>query len=213
VDVSSARRVIEMPSQSISWLLTAGIVICTCVWPIKQGLEMLRYGIVAGSNPAAAAPWFDTPGLASTAREAALTPIDDSSDDQTIRKLRGELEELLAIRPLSSISWLQLAETRVDANDSLAKVMEALELSILTAPNEGYIRTRRGMFGVWQWERLSPEAQSRSIVDLTSERLTDPTLDWLKATLAKKSDEGRTEIGQALRRQGVPLQELGRMGL
>jgi hypothetical protein len=202
-----------MRGQTISWLLTAVVIIGTCIWPMKQGLEMLRYGIATGPNPAASVPWFDTPGLASTAREAALTPIDDSSDDQTIRKLRGELEELLAIRPLSSISWLQLAETRLDASDSLDKVLAALELSTLTGPNEGYIRTRRGMFGVWQWERLAPEAQSRAITDLTSEPITDATLDWLKETLAKKSDEGRTEIGQALRRQGVPMQKLGRMGL
>ena len=99
---------------------------------------------------------------------------------KTIRKRRDELVDMLAIRPLSSFYWLQLAESRVDAKEASAKASAAFELSVLTGPNEGRMMTQRGMFGIWQWEALSPEDRKSAIADLAARRFSDQQLAWMR---------------------------------
>ena len=193
-------------------LFTAVAVIGACGWPIWQGLNLFRYG-TADLTAEAVQPWIDFPGLASFAREYALTSIDDSSDDNTIRKRRDELEHLLTIRPLSSLSWLRLAEVRVDAHEDLARAIDALGLSAVTGPNEGYVLTERGLFGIWQWEGLPPDLKQRSIADLAARQLSDGKLAWLKAYLAGKPDVVRQEIRLALQARGFSKSNFERIGL
>lgn len=83
-------------------------VVGLCAWPVWKGVDVTRFAM-AGSEPEAVRPWVDVPGVAFAAREDALTSINDSSDDQTIRKRRDEIAEILAIKPLSSYYWIQLA--------------------------------------------------------------------------------------------------------
>jgi hypothetical protein len=193
-------------------LLTALAVVGLCVWPVWQGVDVIGFSM-AGSSSDAVRPWIDVPGVAFDAREDALTPADDSSDDQTIRKRRDEIAEMLAIRPLSSYYWIQLAETRVDAHEPLAKVLEALEMSTVTGPNEEAMITQRGLFGIWQWEVLPPEVQQRAIADLVTGYLSDSKLAWLKTTLAGKTDEVRQQIRFALQAQGLSQSNFQRIGL
>ena len=200
-----------MPSRIVR-LLTAAAVIGGCGWSMWQGLNLFRYG-TAELTAEAVQPWIDFPGLASFAREYALTPIDGSSDDKTILRGRDELEHLLAIRPLSSLSWLRLAEVRVDANEGLARATEALELSAVTGPNEGYILTERGLFGIWQWEGLSPELKQRAIADLAARQISDGKLAWLKTYLAGKPEPLRREIRSALQARGFSKSNFDRIGL
>src|SRR5260370_31042716 len=138
-----------------------------------------RYAMI-DDTPEASRSWFNVPGLSSVAREDALTPVDDSSDDKTIRKRRDEIAEILATRPLSSRYWLKLAEARVDAGDPLSQALEALQLSVVTGPNEGYMITQRGLFGIWQWEVLPQEVKARAVADLAARQLSDPKFAWLK---------------------------------
>jgi hypothetical protein len=177
-----------------------------------QGQNLFRYG-TADLTAEAVQLWIDFPGLASFAREYALTSVDDSSDDKTIQKGRDELEHLLAIRPLSSLSWLRLAAVRVDANEGLAKATEALELSAVTGPNEGYVLTERGLFGIWQWEGLSPELKQRAIADLAARQLSDGKLAWMKTFLAGKPEPVRREIRSALEARGFSKSNFERIGL
>jgi hypothetical protein len=128
-------------------LLTALAIAGICGGPVWQGFDVIRYSM-ADPKPEAVQPWVDVSGLAFDAREYALTPIDDFRDDKTIRKRRDELAEILAIRPLSSLSWQQFAELHVDAHEDLAKAIDALELSAVTGPNEGDMITQRGLFGI-----------------------------------------------------------------
>jgi hypothetical protein len=193
-------------------LLTALAVIGLCGWPVWQGFDVIRFAM-AGTQPDAVRPWVAVSGLAFAAREDALTPTDDSSDDQTIRKRRDELAEILAIRPLSSISWLQLAEARVDAHDGIASAIEALQLSEVTGPNEDYMIMQRGMFGIWQWEALPSEVQTRAAADLAATPISDGKAAWLKTTLAGKSDQVRQEIRSALQVQGFSQNNFNRIGL
>jgi hypothetical protein len=193
-------------------VMTAIAVIILCIWPVWEGANIVVYAM-AGSTPEAVMPWVDFPGLAFDARETALTSIDDSSDDKTIAKRRDELAEILAIRPLASNYWLQLAEARIDDHEPLAKALEALELSEVTGPNEEAMITQRGLFGIWQWEVLPPEVQQRSIADLAAGYLSDLKLAWLKKTLSEKSDQVRQEIRSALRAQGFSKSNFDRIGL
>lgn len=196
----------------IIWLLTALVIIGICVQPVWKGFDLIRYYMI-GDKPEDALPWVNVSGLAFFARQFALTPTNDSSDDKTIRKRRDELINILAIRPMSSYYWLQLAESRVDADEELGRVSDALELSILTGPNEGYMVTQRGMFGIWQWETLSPEDRARASADLAARRLSDQSAAWMRKTLSEKSEQVRQAIHLALQAQGFPNGEFARIGL
>ena len=121
--------------------------------------------------------------------------------------------DILAIRPLSSYYWLQLAESRVDANEGPAKASEALELSVLTGANEGYMVTQRGMYGIWQWETLSPEYRTRAAADLAARRLSGRNLAWLKTTLSEKTEQVRQAIRLGLQAQGFPKGNFAQVGL
>ena len=195
----------------IIWLLTALVIVGGCVLPIWKGLELIRYSRI-DDKPEAALPWVDVPGLAFFARQFSLTSTDDSSDDNTIRKRLNDLVDILAIRPLSSYYWLQLAESRVDAGEGPSEASEAFELSVLTGPNEGYMVTQRGLFGVWQWETLSPENRTRAAADLSARRLSGTRVTWLRKTLSEKTDEIRQAIRMALQAQRFPKDEFAGVG-
>lgn len=196
----------------IIWLLTALVVVGICVRPVWKGFELIRYSMI-DDKPESALPWVDVSGLAFFARQFALTSTNDSSDDKTIRKRRDELVDILAIRPMSSYYWLQLAESRVDANEGPAKASEALELSVLTGANEGYMITQRGMYGIWQWETLSQENRTRAVADLAARRLSGRNLAWLKTALSEKTEQVRQAISLALQAQGFPKGNFAQIGL
>ena len=198
-------------------LLTALVVIGICIWPLWQGFNVIRYAM-AGSTPEALQPWFAVSGLAFDAREGALTLVNDSSDEMTIRKRRDEIAQILAIRPLSSRYWLQLAEARVDAHDVLAKVIGALDLSVVTGPNEGYMITQRGFFGIWQWEVIPSELRKRAVADLvarqnsSANQISEANMAWLRATLSEKTEKVRQDILLALQAQGFSTSKLNQVG-
>jgi hypothetical protein len=178
------------------------------VW---EGTNVIRYAHTV-SKPELGR-WISVPGVASSASESALTDVDDSSDESTIIERRDELTHILTITPLSSYIWLQLAESRIDAHDALAKTLKALELSAITGPNEAYMITQRGLFGIWQWENLPPEARVRAINDLIAVQISDAKLSWLRTTLSEKTQPIRQEIRSALQAQGFSENNLVRIGL
>jgi hypothetical protein len=193
-------------------LLTALAVVVICGWPLWQGLNVIRYEM-ADSTPAAVHPWLTVSGLAYAARAYAQTSVHSSSDDETIRKRRDDLAEILAIRPLSSRYWLKLADARLDAHEVPAKAIEALELSAVTGPNEGYLITLRGLFGIWQWEALPPDAQQRAVADLLTRYISAAYVPWLRTTLSEKTERVRQEIRLALQAKGFSKSDLNRIGL
>lgn len=196
--------------------VTALAIIGLCGWPLWQGYNVVRY-TMAGSAPEALRPWFSVSGIAFDARENALTRVDDFADAATLRRQRDEIAGILAIRPLSSRYWLKLAEARVDDHDALAKVIDALELSVVTGPNEGYMITQRGLFGIWQWEELPPELQKRAVADLVARQnssannISDAKMAWLRETLAEKTEKVRQEIFRALQAQGFSTSRLNQI--
>ena len=199
-------------------LLTAAAVVGICVWPVWQGFDVIRYAM-AGSTPEALQPWFAVSGVAFDARESALPPVDDSSDDMTIRKRRDEIAEILAIRPLSSRYWFKLAVRRIDAHEDPTRAIDALELSTVTGPNEDYMLTQRGLFGIWQWEVLPAQIRQRAVADLvarqnsTANNISDAKMAWLRTTLSEKTEQVRQEIRSALQAQGLSKSNFDRIGL
>ena len=192
-------------------LLTALAVVGMCIWPVWKGFDVTRFAL-AGSKAEAVLPWLDDAGVAFAAREDALTSIMTRA---TMRPFASDAMKLprCSIKPLSSFYWIQLAEARVDAHEPIAKALEAFQLSEVTGPNEEYMITQRGMFGIWQWETLPPDVQQRSIADLVSGYLSDTKLAWLKKTLAEKPEPVRQQIRSDLQTQGLPQTTLARMGL
>jgi hypothetical protein len=204
-----------MISRRIMRVSTSLAVIALCAWPVWKGSDLIRFAVArSGFSPAQAVqPWFNDSGVAFDAREIALTPTDDSSNDETIRKRRDQLIGILANRPLSSFYWLQLAQTRLANNEPMDAALADFEMSVITGPNEEYMITQRALFGIWQWEAVPPNIQQRSITDLTTVTLSDAKLAWLKTTLTDKPAQVRQQIQDALRDQGMKGNTLERMGL
>ena len=200
-----------MGSQKIR-SLTALAVIGLCLWPVWKGSSIIRFTLADAASEDVR-PWRAASGVAFDAREDSLTAIDDTSNDTTIRARLDEIEKILAVRPLSSEYWVQLAEARVDAHEPLPKVIEALEMSTVTGPNEEAMITQRGLFGIWQWETLPADEQRRAIADLAAVRPSDAKAAWLKTTLAAKSEAVRRDIRAALEAQGFKADDFSRIGL
>jgi hypothetical protein len=180
------------------------------VW---QGVGIVQFS-TAKSKSVPLEPWSAVPGLAFAVQEATLTSVDDSSDDKAFQVRRDELAQILAIRPLSSYYWLQFAEARIETHEDLAKVVDALELSVITGPNEDYVMMQRGMFGVWVWERLPSEERDRTAADLAASRISDEKkVAWLWETLSEKTEQVRQEIRAALKAHGFADGKLERIGL
>ena len=196
----------------VVWFLTAVTVIGSCALTLSRGWAIVRYSM-ADARPDALRPWFDLSGVAFVARERALTVVDDLSDAQKTRQRREEITGMLSVRPLSSDYWLSLAKMREATGEGSRKVLEALELSTLTGPNEGIVIVHRGLFGVWQWQMLPQELRAQTAVDLTASRLSDHEAAWLKADLSSKPDVVRQEIRTALQAHGLPASEFARIGL
>lgn len=191
-------------------ILTTLTVIAACGWPIWQGFGLVRYAM-AESTREAVRPWIAVPGISFSAREYALTPV-DFDDEKAIRKRRDEIAGILTVRPLSSFYWLQLAEARMGTHETPAKTFDALELSAVTGPNEGYMITQRGLFGIWKWEALTSDGQNRAIQDLMATPISDGKLAWLKTTIASKTEPVRQDIRLALQAAGFSTGNLARIG-
>src|SRR6266480_4409130 len=135
-------------------LCTAIDVIAICGLSIAQGWGMARFSLAVvsiessekgtGNNKTSAA----IPGLTSTALQADLTDEIGASDLQAANRRREALSSILSIKPLSSIHWLLLSGMQLVADRPMEQVLESLELSVVTGPNEGYVMAERGVFGV-----------------------------------------------------------------
>jgi hypothetical protein len=196
----------------VIWFLTAVFVVGSCALTVSRGWDIVRYSM-ADARPDALRPWFDVSGVAFAARERALTVVDDLSDAQKARQRREEITGILSVRPLSSDYWLSLAKMREATGEGSRKVLEALEFSTLTGPNEGVVLAHRGLFGVWQWQILPAEQRMQTAVDLTASRLSNRDEAWLKADLSGKPDVVRQEIRTALQARGLLASQLARIGL
>ena len=200
-------------------LLTAIALIGICGFSVAQGWRIVHFSLatmnIDSSEKRAEIinTWRAVPGLASIALQADLTDEINPSDMMVAYRRREILSEILSIKPLSSMDWFSLSGMQLVTDQSMEDVLASLKLSMLTGPNEGYVMTKRGVFGVSLWESLSPDLKSRVAYDL------GPTLfprspaegaerGKLRAVLSAKPEHVRKEIREALLATGLSPKEI-----
>jgi hypothetical protein len=125
---------------------------------------------------------------------------------------RKALSTFLSIKPLSPSHWLSLSGMEFATAQRMEDVLEALTLSALTGPNEGYVMAVRGIFGLSVWEDLSPDLKRRVAMDLAAGEM--PDYEKLRAVLSAKSAAVRHELRGAVLAAGLSPKEVEeRLGL
>jgi hypothetical protein len=206
----------------LRWLSSFAIIaLCGFVairgWSLAQFAEQ-RARILSNPNAVGGVgQWMGIPGLAGAVLETALKQNPAASGIDDAQKRAETLARLLALRPMSSKDWLQLAVMRLVAGEPQKQVLAALLMSWVTGPNEGGLMWQRGVLGLSLWQALSPDARQRTIDDLVGVMRVTPVGDGemsaAKDVLDMKPAEARSEIAELLRAQRVTEADLGRMGL
>jgi hypothetical protein len=206
----------------LRWL-TCLALIASCGFTAIRGVSIAQFAEQRAhilSNASAAGGvgrWMEVTGLAGAALETALAEKPAASGLDSAHKRAEALAKLLAARPLSSKSWLQLAVMRLVAGEPQKRVLAALFMSSVTGPNEGSIMWQRGVFGLSLWKALAPEARQRTIDDLAGVMrvvsVGDDEMSAAKNILDVKPAETRSAIADLLRAEGISEADLGRMGL
>ena len=198
-------------------LWTAIAIIGICGFSIAQGYRIARFSMMnvhASENQTEILrTWAAVPGLASRALQTQLAGNIDPSDLKAANDRREVLSAILTIRPLSSIDWLSLSGMQLLTDRPMAQVLESLELSVLTGPNEGYVMAERGIFGISLWEDLSRDLKSRAALDLGP--IIYPRTpaegaegEKFRTVLATKSELVRNELRKALVATGISPKEI-----
>jgi hypothetical protein len=195
---------------------TAIVVIGICISAMVLGWNIAHFSLAMmnvdlSKRRIDAAAWASVPGLASTARQAEMMDKINPSDLTAANDRREALSAFLSIKPLSAYHWLLLSGVDFATAQRMDDVLDALMLSALTGPNEGYVMVERGIFGLSVWEDLPPDLKSRVAADLTAERITDnPNL---RAVLSSKPQKVRNELRAALLALGRLPKDVERLGL
>ena len=191
---------------------TALLILALCVPALIHGWHILRFSW-AEVNGEDTRPWAGVSGLTFSALESSLSALTDPEDKAQVAKRQDQIIEVLSMRPLASEYWLTLAEIRIMGGEGLAKALDALTLSALTGPNEGYLIAQRGIFGVSYWEILPAEIRNRAVADLGARRLSDRNVGRVRSILTGKTPDVRQQIRAALQARGFPDGEFSRIGL
>jgi len=198
--------------------LTVVVVVGLSLHAVFMGFRLVSFAIAEmsyGKAPDRAAQlegWRDATGVAAAAREPSPGEAQKRPDAAKLEQTRSELEAYLTVRPLSPVKWLALAELDLSTGKPTAETLQALDMSHLTGPNEGYVMPRRALFGVLLWESLTPEQRYRVGRDIA---LADRTDDFrLKSLLRAKSAAARENIKFILLQlEGVTSSRLASIGL
>ena len=191
-------------------LCTAIAIIAICGLSIAQGWRIARFSLAMVNIESSEKrtdiinTWTAIPGLASRALQADLAGEIDPSDLQAANRRRETLSSILSIKPLSSLDWLLLSGIQLVADQPMERVLESLELSMVTGPNERYLMAERGIFGVSLWESLPRVLKSRAAHDLAG----DADRGKFQAVLATKSELVRNELRKALVATGISPKEI-----
>jgi hypothetical protein len=203
-------------------LCTAIAIIAICGLSIAQGLRIARFPFAMANLDSSEKrtdiinTWTAVPGLASRALQADLTGEIDLSDLQAANRRRETLSSILSIKPLSSLDWLLLSGMQLVTDQPMEQVLESLELSAVTGPNEGHVMAERGIFGVSLWESLPRDLKSRAALDLGPMIYARTPAEGaesgkFQAVLATKSELVRNELRKALVATGISPKEIERL--
>jgi hypothetical protein len=195
--------------------LTAIAVIGICGFSIAQGLRVVHFALAMASidsaenRAEALSRWTAVPGIRLEALQSQVNAEIDPSDLKAAASRREALAAILSIKPLSPIDWLSLSGMQLITDQPMDQVLGSLTLSIMTGPNEGYVMVDRGIFGVSVWERLSPDLQRRTAMDLTAEEVLNKN-ETFRTVLSAKPIGVRNEVQAAILETGLAPKEVER---
>lgn len=152
--------------------------------------------------------WSSVPEVASAALQAELREKIDISDQKAANSRREALSSILSIKPLSSVDWLSLSGWQLVTDQPMEQVFGSLELSMVTGPNEGYVKAERGIFGVSLWLRLSADLKRRVATDLAAGEIIGN--EKLRAALSAQPTRVRNELQAAMLATGLSPNEVER---
>ena len=203
------------------WTAIAMIGLCGFAaasgWHIVH-FSLARMGIVSPKKRADARAWTSVPGIASTAWQVEMMDQINPSDLTAANERREALSAFLSVAPLSSYHWLLLSGMEFATAQRMDDVLDALTLSALTGPNEGYVMSERGIFGVSVWEDLPADLKNRTALDLAPiifprTPAEAPQAAKLGTVLATASGSVRSELRNALLATGLAAKDIQRLGL
>lgn len=198
-------------------LATALIVAGVCAFTAARGWTVVEFAQPSTASGAPARAWIGVPAVTTAALDATLRDMAGEGGIEAAHRRAELLVALLAVRPMSSVSWLSLAGMQLVTGQPYDKELAALKMSSVTGPNEADIMWERGIFELLQWEALPPEFQHRAIADLSgplgNNFVNDSGVRLIKGVLAAKTPESKAQIAGLLATQGVPAKELSRIGL
>lgn len=186
---------------------TALAVIALGLLTLSKAKTLLAYAVAERaaeprSADASLEPFVGDPTVGPRALARMLEADRLEAPDRRSERLKA----LLSVAPLTGGAWLELARAWMDGGESKEKVVSALVMSNLAAPNEGGVMARRAVFGLPLWPILPPEARKSLIADLVGgwANVSDSDRTALKAVLKLASDATREEMRAALLLSGQP---------
>ena len=203
------------------WTAIAMIGLCGFAaasgWHIVH-FSLARMGIDSPKKRADARAWTSVPGIASTAWQVEMMDQINPSDLTAANEQLEALSAFLSVKPLSPYHWVLLAGMEFATAQRMDDVLDALTLSALTGPNEGYVMSERGIFGVSVWEDLPADLKNRTALDLAPiifprTPAEAPQAAKLGTVLATASGSVRSELRNALLATGLAAKDIQRLGL
>ena len=180
---------------------TSIVMIGLCGYAVVRAAAVFSFAVAERlATPDAAQtglrPFLDGPEFGARAQLDLLAFNLDRSPVDRARNLR----RLLALTPLASGVWLDLAVARLSAGEGADKSAASLALSNLTGPNESAIMAGRAVFALPLWSALPADLRRRSAIDLVGGWDSLNTVDraGLKLALSAAPGETRMQIGNAL---------------
>jgi hypothetical protein len=202
-------------------LFTTLVIVCLCGFAMWRGWEVAAFAAMERSADATTADglqrWTRIPGVSEAAMEKSLTLSGGAAGGSGAARRLDILNALLRSRPLSSTRWLSLAGARAMSAAPPGEVGSALRMSYLTGPNEGAIALQRGIFGLLEWEMLSPDMRMETARDLTAAAgqfyIPEQTAQIITGVLRGKPAETQTEIRAMLEASRMTPEQAARLGL
>ena len=202
-----------MPSRRYQFavirLATSLVIMELCIFVAPRGWSTAHFAMVrskdagTGADSDAIRPWIGTSGITAAAIRASLTQMTDPADLDGAARQADEFAALLSVRPLSSRTWLSLAEMRLVTGQPKAEVLDALNMSRLTGPNEGALMYQRGVFGLLIWDFLSLEERKLTVEQIARAMVETPIGDndlaSARNALSQQSTQARAEIAGLMR--------------
>jgi hypothetical protein len=195
-------------------LLTAVALIGICGFSVTRGWTIVHFSFAIAKADSfekryeVINSWSSAPEVASAALQAEQKTKIEIFDHKAADNRREVLSSIVSIEPLSSIDWLSLSWMQRVTDQPMDQVFRSLELSMMTGPNEGYVKAERGIFGVSLWGRLSSDLKRRVAADLAAPEIVGN--ERFRSIVSAQPARVRDELEAAMLATGLSPKEVER---